>query len=703
MTADKGTQDDWRIDRRTALKAAGLASVGVFGGTTAFSGVAGAQPINPTELAALAYVPLSGTAEVAIVNLEEDELQHVADVNPDSDEFSADDLLTNRISIDEDGVGWALNTASNFPDDDGPEDIQGHLARVLPELDGDDNVVDAEVTIWDIGAPGDRPRALRFDDDGILWVAFYWGEYLLAIDTDELSEGDTIDEAHDHVDRYDIPDDEFDGVPAPYAAEWDPDPDSDKLWLVSRRSRVPKEEDIDHVVFTFDTVTHDIEVHDTGLIAPYFIAFDSEEKGYQVWVSDADNTGSPPVGWDDEHNPMVAFYHDRTTWVAEGVDPDEDTSQLRGISVDQVDTVFVGSTNGRVVELEQDNGGFTVNEINDVGAEIVGVGIDHTNRKWPIDIAGGTMNLLINDLEIDFGEDTLPYAYTFAVLEPELGEICVEKTLTEDLEAHFEELLADGTITEEEYENRLEGWEFELYDAEDEDLETTLQTITTDSDGEACFDPVEPGDYVVCETSERGTELVDEGLVDEDDLVSDGCIDVDDLEAGETVTITFENDLAEFRGCTPGFWCNPANMKGWWTDEEEVGDYFTDDTLGETFDDDGLTPGWLVVEERGGGRGRGSAGHDLAEKTLHEAVCDLSGGPDLAHAQNQLAGHGTAALLNAAHEHITYPMTEDEVIDAVQEALDTDDIGEVLAQKDEFDDYNNLGCTLNAFGEPEEE
>ena len=690
MTSDKGTQDDWRIDRRTALKAAGLASVGVFGGTTVFSGVAGAQPIVGS-ITTIAYIPLSGTAEVAIVDVDqgEEELELVVSTNPGG--FDADDLLTNRLEVDEEGVAWALNTTAGTSDD-----IQAHLVRIVPEFDDDDNVIDAEVTIWDIGAPGDRPRGITFDDEGHLWVAFYSGEYLLEIDPEDLNAGED-DTGHAEVGSVTIPrgdpfgDDVGNDVPAPYIAEFEPFTDDEpplerKIWMVSRDSRVSKD-DVDRTVFTYDLDADEFEVHRTDLHAPYFIAFDSE---HQVWVSDA----RTDQGWPDDHDPLVALFHNRDEWLTEGVDPAGETAQLRGLSVDQDDHVFVGSTDGKVVELEEDpDGEISVEELHEVGDEIVGVGLDAINRKWFIDLGAGLMNVLGNGVEIDFGPETLPYAYKFAVLEPQTGDLEGYKALTQELYDHFDDDI--------EVENPLADWEIQLLE---DDCETEIASTLTDEDGLFEFTDLEPGDYCVCEVPKPGTVQIDPP--------EDGC-HVVEVEAGETTMVqvddpeddvvteeedgnyAFLNDLAEMQGCTPGFWCNPAQKFGWWSDNA-VGGYHTTDTLGEVFGEDG----WLKYEE---GRGRFAETVDLADKTLAEAVCDLSGGPDLSDAQNQLAGHATAALLNAAHEFISYPMTVDEVIEAVQTALATNDRDEILAQKDDFDYYNNLGCTLNAHGEVEEE
>lgn len=279
-----------------------------------------------------------------------------------------------------------------------------------------------------------------------------------------------------------------------------------------------------------------------------------------------------------------------------------------------------------------------------------------------------------------------------ADLEDEDGyDICGTKKLTEDLEDHLYEI-------GEEYP--LAGWEINLYDVESDawDNFAPIATVETNEDGEYCFFNVPEGRnrYFLCETPKPGTVIVypqPDGCYREGESFPDGT--AGHLE--NDITKHFKNDLAPDQGCTPGFWCNPAQNKGWWGPENDVGGYYTDDLIGVVFDDDGLDPGWLEV----GGRGP-HGGDDLAERTLGDAVCNLSGGPDLADAQSQLAGHATAALLNAAHEYIDYPMTEDEVINAVQDALNTEDRSEVLAQKDVFDEYNNLGCTIDAFGEPED-
>jgi hypothetical protein len=54
----------------------------------------------------------------------------------------------------------------------------------------------------------------------------------------------------------------------------------------------------------------------------------------------------------------------------------------------------------------------------------------------------------------------------------------------------------------------------------------------------------------------------------------------------------------------------------------------------------------------------------------------------------------TAAVLNAAHPDVDYPLTEAEIISQVNTAL-LGTRAQMLALKSTLDMYNNLGCTIN--------
>jgi hypothetical protein len=87
-------------------------------------------------------------------------------------------------------------------------------------------------------------------------------------------------------------------------------------------------------------------------------------------------------------------------------------------------------------------------------------------------------------------------------------------------------------------------------------------------------------------------------------------------------------------GCTPGFWKNPKRLPLW--------QYNPGDDFDATFSVDYFDP----------------------DITLGDAI-GLGGG-----GYNKLARHGTAALLNAAHPEVDYPLTVDEVIAIVQDGGD---------------------------------
>lgn len=118
--------------------------------------------------------------------------------------------------------------------------------------------------------------------------------------------------------------------------------------------------------------------------------------------------------------------------------------------------------------------------------------------------------------------------------------------------------------------------------------------------------------------------------------------------------------LIGFEGCTPGFWRQPQHFDSW-TDPFDPTDDF-DATFGVDFFD--------------------------PDRTLLEALTTGGGG------LNALGRHAVAALLNAASPDVDYPLTVQEVIDMVQ-AVDPTDDDAVEALKDQFEEFNELGCPLN--------
>ena len=121
-----------------------------------------------------------------------------------------------------------------------------------------------------------------------------------------------------------------------------------------------------------------------------------------------------------------------------------------------------------------------------------------------------------------------------------------------------------------------------------------------------------------------------------------------------------------YEGLTPGFWKNHL--------DEWIG-YSPDQTIGEIFS---------VPPELS----------NLSSKTLLEGL-NFGGGSTVEDAAKILLRHTIAALLNAAHPNITYPLSENEIITQVNNALSSLDRDEMLSLKDVLDDYNNLGGDIN--------
>ncbi len=85
-----------------------------------------------------------------------------------------------------------------------------------------------------------------------------------------------------------------------------------------------------------------------------------------------------------------------------------------------------------------------------------------------------------------------------------------------------------------------------------------------------------------------------------------------------------------------------------------------------------------------------AADYGLSRFTMEDAL-SFKGGRDLQGAARNLLEQAVAALLNAAHHNIRYPYTVDDVIDLVNEALESGDRDNLLDLAEVLDEYNNLG------------
>jgi hypothetical protein len=81
----------------------------------------------------------------------------------------------------------------------------------------------------------------------------------------------------------------------------------------------------------------------------------------------------------------------------------------------------------------------------------------------------------------------------------------------------------------------------------------------------------------------------------------------------------------------------------------------------------------------------------LSGTTFLQALT-FRGGPSLPGAAKIVLRSAVAALLNAAHPEINYPLSEEEVISQVNSALASLNRGTLLSLAEILDTYNNLGC-----------
>jgi hypothetical protein len=84
----------------------------------------------------------------------------------------------------------------------------------------------------------------------------------------------------------------------------------------------------------------------------------------------------------------------------------------------------------------------------------------------------------------------------------------------------------------------------------------------------------------------------------------------------------------------------------------------------------------------------------LDSRTLLEAL-NFKGGSTTTDAARILLRSAVAALLNAAHPNVDYPLTVAEVVSRVNAALATGNRSTILSLATTLDQYNNRGCPLN--------
>ena len=144
--------------------------------------------------------------------------------------------------------------------------------------------------------------------------------------------------------------------------------------------------------------------------------------------------------------------------------------------------------------------------------------------------------------------------------------------------------------------------------------------------------------------------------------------------SGDPPTIVSDNDPANYQGqvaqgCTPGYWKNHTDS---WAAAEVSPSQAVDSVFGSA------NPNFPT----------------LGNATMLAALA-FGGGPGTAGAAEILLRAGVAALLNAAHPAVNYPLTVADVVSTVNAALASNARDPMLAQAAVLDSKNNLGCPLN--------
>jgi hypothetical protein len=175
---------------------------------------------------------------------------------------------------------------------------------------------------------------------------------------------------------------------------------------------------------------------------------------------------------------------------------------------------------------------------------------------------------------------------------------------------------------------------------------------------------LEPGESMTC---------MAEGIAEEGQYKNVGRVVAKDPDGNEVADkdpshYFGKEEETGFEGCSHGYW---KNHLGSWVPT----DYSPGRTVESVF----------VVPD--------SISH-LGDATLLEAL-RFGGGPGVEGAAKNLLRQAVGALLNADHPGVAFPMSESEVIDAVNTALASENRHTILSVKDDMDSDNNLGCPLN--------
>jgi hypothetical protein len=248
-----------------------------------------------------------------------------------------------------------------------------------------------------------------------------------------------------------------------------------------------------------------------------------------------------------------------------------------------------------------------------------------------------------------------------------------------------------GTKFSAETGAALEGWEIHLYGT-DGLGNAVHEHATTDAGGAYTFS-VPPGSYTVCEEMQLGWVQTyptgaTPGAAACEDPHDNGHGPVTLGPWGWDVTMTSgathaDNDFvnAPPQGCTPGFWKTHSSYGPATGDHWLPTGYDPDDLVSSVFASAGLPPY-----------------EHLGDASLLAGL-DFQGGDSVEQKAEILLRAAIAAVLNAAHPDIAYTYSEQWVIDAVNDALDSWDPDQILALATLLDNANNEGCPIGGLTE----
>lgn len=174
-----------------------------------------------------------------------------------------------------------------------------------------------------------------------------------------------------------------------------------------------------------------------------------------------------------------------------------------------------------------------------------------------------------------------------------------------------------------------------------------LEVYTRDANGEVSLDPHDPSTTIT-------------GITD---FRKDGCL------------VIFHNSktpVEDGQGCTPGYWKNNWDKKNGtaWGPTGVDGD---STTLGDVGFD-----GFTVL--------------DGDDTSFIDALHAKGGG------EKALMRHAAAAYLNASHPDVNYGVSAADVVAHVNSALASGSEDNIEDLKDDLDEYNNQGCSLDQQG-----